>query len=655
MNRGMLKLTAMVALSTALGVGLTVNNAKADDNTNVNGGTTEQVVTSYSQSKQALNQVTVSSVNAAQQNSTPVRNESNAQQINYPANYNLAQLSNVNQDDPDSVQRFDQVAKPGLTQNDYQSDLASAQQSVDINNLSDQQATEMNHYAIDLINQARAHFNKGPFIQNQGTIDTVKGMAQQYQDKGKTIENESREQWHDETILNHDSENISAVQIYADNDPRLQNVVRPFATAKGSDFVDNRYVPLFSVTNMDDLRAMIYYGVTTMFFNDAGDYYAHAQNFLTRKQPIYSMAVYPSIVPGHLEAHVSDGTSFQYDINNVDMHYIWTVGLDNSLEYYGQPDSFQTRNNRVYYYGDDGKLYQGRWYNNWGHSYYFKADGARATSEIAQVGDDYYYFDDQGIMQTNYFLNQNGKVYYFGNDGKEYRDRFYNNWGHTYYFGDNGARYTDQFYTNWGHTYYFGADGARWDNRFYNNWGHTYYFGSDGARWDNHWMNAWGHSYYFKADGARATSEIVKIGNDYYYFDNQGIMQTNCFLNQNGKVYYFGSDGKEYRDCFYNNWGHTYYFGADGARYTNQFYTNWGHTYYFGNDGARWDNRFYNNWGHTYYFGSDGARWDNRWMDAWGNRYYFKADGVRATSENLLVDGKSYYFDNLGIAHDYFE
>lgn len=592
MNTGMLKLTAVVVLSTALGVGLTVNNAKADDSTNVNGGTTEQVVTSYSQSKQALDQITVSNVNAAQQNSTPVRNESNAQQINYPANYNLAQLSNVDQNDPDSVQRFDQVAKPGLTQNNYQSDLASAQQSVDINNLSDQQATEMNHYAIDLINQARAHFNKGPFIQNQGTIDTVKGMAQQYQDKGKTIENESREQWHDETILNNDSENISAVQIYADNDPRLQNVVRPFATAKGSDFVDNHHVPLFSVTNMDDLRAMIYYGVTTMLFNDAGDYYAHAQNFLTRNQPIYSMAVYPSVVPGSLEAHVSNGTSFPYKINNVDMHYIWTVGLDNSLEYYGQPDSFQTRNNRVYYYGDDGKLYQGRWYNNWGHSYYFKADGARATSEIAQVGDDYYYFDDQGIMQTNYFLNQNGKVYYFGNDGKEYRDRFYNNWGHTYYFG------------------------------------------SDGARWDNRWMNAWGHSYYFKADGARATSEIVKIGNDYYYFDNQGIMQTNYFLNQNGKVYYFGSDGKEYRDRFYNNWGHTYYFGADGARYTDQFYTNWGHTYYFGNDGARWD---------------------NRWMNAWGDRYYFKSDGVRATSEYFTVNGKTYYFDNLGIAHNYFE
>lgn len=271
------------------------------------------------------------------------------------------------------------------------------------------------------------------------------------------------------------------------------------------------------------------------------------------------------------------------------------------------------------------------WYRNWGHAYYFKNDGVRATSEVVKVGNDHYYFDNQGVMKTNYFLNQGGKLYYFGNDGKEYRDRFYNNWGRTYYFSPNGARYTNQFYTNWGHTYYFGADGARWNNRFYNNWGHTYYFGGDGARWDNRWMNAWGHYYYFKGDGARATSEIAKAGNDYYYFDNQGIMKTNYFLNQGGKVYYFGNDGKEYRNRFYTNWGHTYYFGSDGVRYTNQFY---------------------NNWGRTYYFGGDGARWDNRWMNAWGNRYYFKWDGSRATAEYLPVNGETYYFDNQGIAHN---
>ncbi|PMB81925.1 hypothetical protein CK797_08585 [Limosilactobacillus pontis] len=199
MNTGMFKLTALAALSTAFGIGLTVNNANADDTSNAasTSSTTEQVVTSYSQSKQALDQmtVTVPTSNAAQQNgeATPVRNTSNAQQINYPANYNLDQLRNVSQSNPASVNNFDQVAKPGLTLNNYQSDPASAKQEVNVTDLSDQQTTDINHYALDLVNQARAHFGEGPFIQNQGSINTVKGMALQYQDKKESLLKESRD------------------------------------------------------------------------------------------------------------------------------------------------------------------------------------------------------------------------------------------------------------------------------------------------------------------------------------------------------------------------------------------------------------------------------------------------------------------------------
>ncbi|MFR0608524.1 C39 family peptidase [Limosilactobacillus balticus] len=126
----------------------------------------------------------------------------------------------------------------------------------------------------------------------------------------------------------------------------------------------------------------------------------------------------------------------------------------------GKPNTFNTINNKTYYYDNNGVLSKNQWYTNWGHSYYFGPDGARYTNQLAQINDDMYSFDAQGMMQTDYFQQRNGKTYYFGADGKEYKDRFYNNWGRTYYFGD---------------------DGARWDNRFYNNWGHTYYFGGDGA------------------------------------------------------------------------------------------------------------------------------------------------------------------------------
>ncbi|OUL52970.1 hypothetical protein B2G46_07445 [Limosilactobacillus reuteri] len=147
----------------------------------------------------------------------------------------------------------------------------------------------------------------------------------------------------------------------------------------------------------------------------------------------------------------------------------------------GKPNTFNTINNKTYYYDNNGILSKNQWYTNWGHSYYFGADGARYTNQLAQINNDVYSFDAQGIMQTDYFQQRNGKTYYFGADGKEYKDQFYNNWGRTYYFQADGSRLDNGFYNNWGRTYYFGSDGARWDNRFYNNWGHTYYFGGDGA------------------------------------------------------------------------------------------------------------------------------------------------------------------------------
>ena len=190
----------------------------------------------------------------------------------------------------------------------------------------------------------------------------------------------------------------------------------------------------------------------------------------------------------------------------------------------GKPNTFNTINNKTYYYDNNGILSKNQWYTNWGHSYYFGADGARYTNQLAQINNDVYSFDAQGIMQTDYFQQRNSKTYYFGADGKEYKDQFYNNWGRTYYFQADGSRLDNGFYNHWGRTYYFGDDGARWDNRFYNNWGRTYYFGDDGARWDNRFYNNWGHTYYFGGDGALQKQDFT-LGHQNYYVDpNSGII-----------------------------------------------------------------------------------------------------------------------------------
>lgn len=264
--------------------------------------------------------------------------------------------------------------------------------------------------------------------------------------------------------------------------------------------------------------------------------------------------------------------------------------------------------NQLYYFDNNGNLVTDKFYHNWGHTYYFGADGARYTNQFLNKNGKVYYFDDQGIMYQDQYYKNWGHTYYFGADGARYTDQFLTKDGKVYYFDNLGIMYQDQYYKNWGHTYYFGADGARYTDQFLTKDGKVYYFDNLGIMYQNQWYRNWGNSYYFGADGARVTNEVAKVGNDYYYFDGQGIMKQDYFLNKDGHTYYFGNDGKEYR------------------------------------------NRFYINWGNTYYFGDDGARWDNKWMSAWGHHYYFKADGARATNETLTINGFKVTFDKDGIA-----
>lgn len=49
----------------------------------------------------------------------------------------------------------------------------------------------------------------------------------------------------------------------------------------------------------------------------------------------------------------------------------------------GKPNTFNTINNKTYYYDNNGILSKNQWYTNWGHSYYFGADGARYTNQLA--------------------------------------------------------------------------------------------------------------------------------------------------------------------------------------------------------------------------------------------------------------------------------
>ena len=307
-----------------------------------------------SQSGSQAAQASTQARNAAYLYSDNLAQVNNAQNINFPSGYTIDNVRNVN--GTASAQRFENnVAIQGIYENNYQSDPNAAAERVDIDNLTSDQVAQLNSYGLNLINRARSEFGQVPFTQNNTTINATRNLALQYQDKNESL---LLGDWHDNSIITYHSENIAAFQVYDDNIPGL--VAAPFATARGADFASTNSVPLFSINNMDDMQAMIYYGVMGMLFNDASDNFDHAKNFLVFRQPITTMALYPSLTTTiSPNGRWSNGKTFSFKLKNVDMHYIWTTGNDNNRNHFtnsGTVHSWNTGDNGNYAWLDSSSI-----------------------------------------------------------------------------------------------------------------------------------------------------------------------------------------------------------------------------------------------------------------------------------------------------------
>ncbi|MEY8442437.1 SEC10/PgrA surface exclusion domain-containing protein, partial [Lactobacillaceae bacterium 24-114] len=336
-----------------------------------------------------------------------------AQNISFPQGYTLDALKSIGS--PQAALNFEQqVSKQvyendstGYNPNDYQSNYVAAQEKVDISNLTNEQINELNLYGLSLVNQARTTFGKEPFTQNQSTINAVKEMTLQYQDKNESLFTGG---YHDESILNGQSENIAANQIYVDNISVLAS--RPYAQARMEDFKDRNSIPLFTVTTMDDLRALIYYGVIGMLFDDAGDQgveeFGHAKNFLVYDQPIMTMALYPEVLEATAQGTLySNGvsTSFTFKVKTVDMHYIWTTG--------SQSEGFHKVGNSTYYYNKNGQAVTGEFYSD-GNWYYFSPETSAMVIGFIKLPDGrIVYYNEEGQLQNGLTKATDGYTYYF--------------------------------------------------------------------------------------------------------------------------------------------------------------------------------------------------------------------------------------------------
>ena len=585
------KLAMLAAVSTAAGLMLTGVNVKADTTiTNTSSQSTVQQsnqTTSYTQNNIQLYSNNLAQTQTQAANAAAV----SVQNINIPAGYTLDAVRNVQNNE--QAKELEKVSVAGAYNNNYQQDPNAEQEFVDINHLTPEQTTQMNQYALNLVNLVRFKLKaQTPFTQNQDSIDTVKGMANQYQTHNESI---IKKDWHDENILQGHAENISAFQIYIDN---IGIRARPFDEAIGRDFADFKSVPLFSVHNMDDLQAMIYYGVILMLFKDADDNFGHAQNFLTNYQPIDRMSVYPSLTEGTGTAYYPDGTPLPCKLLNVDMHFIWAGGNQARPN---QPSDDNVTGWRIssdgnhYVYYKDNQPLAGRQYislptiNGAGNSWYLVDNGV-VQSGVQKWAGTYYYFDPVNYLRVD----------------NDYRQA---QWGYWYLFGNDGRILTGV--QRWAGTYY-------------------YFDPSTYLRVDNDYRQSqWGDWYLFGDDG-RILTGVQKWAGTYYYFDPVTYLKVT----------------NDYRQ---SQWGDWYLFGNDGRILTGV--QKWAGTYYYfdPNTYLRVDNDYrQSQWGDWYLFGNDGRILTG--MQKWAGSYYYfnPVTFLKVTNRYVYVDGIRYWADVNG-------
>ena len=615
MNKNLLKMTTVAALTTAVGIGIVENNVLADTQitdsvTSTNSNNNQPVISNVAQQQASATTAALYSANL---------NTQNTQYVNFPQGYTLDKLRGIS--NSTEANNFQQTTISGMSMNNYQSDSTSAKEYVNVNNLSPEQTIQMNQYGVGLVNQIRNEFGLEPFHLNDGTIERVRSMALEYQSKNESLMNGH---WHDPEILNNHSENIAALQVYNDNINGL--TVRPFATAKGNDFINNNAIPVFSVTTMDDLRALIYYGVMGMLFNDASDTFGHAQNFLTNPQRINTLGIYPSITKSVGTGTYNDGSTFNFNLLNVDMHFIWAEGDNNSstAEEYNTP-GWHLIDNQWRHFDQAGLLELGwKWINgNW---YYLEPATGNMQTGLKNINGNVYYLNNSSAMVTGW-QRVNNDWYYFQNNGAALTGWQFIN-GHWYYFTSQGVAETNwQWIGN--HKYYFDLDNAWALTNWQNLSGNWYYFDLNNAWMDTNWQWIDNNWFYFNPSYGQMMTGLQNIGNSLYFLNTQhdgsyGAMRTGWW-NINNNWYFFYNNGTATKGWFQSGAGNWYYFGNDGKALTGWQKVN-----------GKW-----------YYFDASGSALIG-WQKINGHYYHFKNNGEADTGDVYLTNNgqsKLYHFD----------
>ena len=230
----------------------------------------------------------------------------------------------------------------------------------------------------------------------------------------------------------------------------------------------------------------------------------------------------------------------------------------NKAEYVQYPLGWYKKDNKWYYYENDGTLIKDCMKELGGFTYCFDSNGIMVTGWYKNNGKTFYFDPSTGAMKTNCWKSDNSKWYYLGPEGSAL----------------TGWQMIDKIW------YYLGSDGVMVTGKKQIN-GSWYYFNSKGAM-QTGWQEINGAWYYFNSIGAMQTGwKYISVA--WYYFDENGIMLTG-WQKTGDFWYYLGSSGAMVKGWKQIN-GSWYHFNEDGIMATGTRVID-GKTYHFDSNGV---------------------------------------------------------------------
>lgn len=250
--------------------------------------------------------------------------------------------------------------------------------------------------------------------------------------------------------------------------------------------------------------------------------------------------------------------------------------------------------NGIYYVcrmnGTLQKIENNQWAEVEGKRYYVQ-EGKALQNCVAKIGDAYYGFDLGGQMYENIYFsfgqeNENGEWEYHSYYATEDGTLFCNGWNEDSYYGSNGEAYVGLREID-GKWYYFSTEGKVLQDGIVSAEGKTYVADKNGVLKElvgnNTWIQNNGEWYYIKNQEV-LLNRIERIGTQYSAFDEKGRLYRDtvfCMVQDEEKhIYYADKNGYLKNNCWIRQGNQLYYFGEDRTAY-NGLHTINGKQYFF--------------------------------------------------------------------------